>query len=239
MRVLAVGAHPDDVELGCGGTLLRHLARGDEITISVMTGGERGVYDARSRQQRTAVRGRPRRRHAHLGWLRRRRRATGAGRDLGRRPRRRPLRRRDPLHPCARRQPSGSHRHVVGLPRRGTAGAHRPVLRDAVDARVHADRVHRPRRRDGTEDQPRAARTCRRCCATARSTSTRSSPRRGSGVRRAGPSTPRRSGPRGSSGTCSSAPEHAPAHASEPEPARIDRATELRAISEVAGSLSR
>ena len=50
MRVLAIGAHPDDVELGCGGTLLRHRARGDEITILVMTGGERGVHDRRSRQ---------------------------------------------------------------------------------------------------------------------------------------------------------------------------------------------
>ena len=50
MRVLAVGSHPDDVELGCGGTLLRHHARGDEITVLVMTGGERGVYDARSRR---------------------------------------------------------------------------------------------------------------------------------------------------------------------------------------------
>ena len=50
MRVLAVGAHPDDVEVGCGGTLLRHHTRGDEITILVMTGGERGVYDARSRR---------------------------------------------------------------------------------------------------------------------------------------------------------------------------------------------
>ncbi len=50
MRVLAVGAHPDDVEVGCGGTLLRHHTRGDEITILVMTGGERGIYDARSRR---------------------------------------------------------------------------------------------------------------------------------------------------------------------------------------------
>jgi LmbE family N-acetylglucosaminyl deacetylase len=50
VKVLAVGAHPDDVELGCGGTLLRHHARGDEITVLVMTGGERGVYDARSRR---------------------------------------------------------------------------------------------------------------------------------------------------------------------------------------------
>jgi N-acetylglucosamine malate deacetylase 1 len=31
MRVLAIAAHPDDETLGCGGTLLRHLADGDEI----------------------------------------------------------------------------------------------------------------------------------------------------------------------------------------------------------------
>ena len=73
MRVLAVGAHPDDVELGCGGTLLRHHERRDEITVLVMTGGERGVYDARSRQSEQQVRGRPHRRHPHLGWVRRRR----------------------------------------------------------------------------------------------------------------------------------------------------------------------
>ncbi|HSO94717.1 MAG TPA: PIG-L deacetylase family protein [Acidimicrobiia bacterium] len=49
MRVLAVGAHPDDVELGCGATLLRHVARGDEVTILVMTAGQRGLVEGMSR----------------------------------------------------------------------------------------------------------------------------------------------------------------------------------------------
>jgi LmbE family N-acetylglucosaminyl deacetylase len=40
--VLAVGAHPDDVELGCGGTLLAHAAAGDAVTLLVLTGGEAG-----------------------------------------------------------------------------------------------------------------------------------------------------------------------------------------------------
>ena len=31
MRVLAISAHPDDETLGCGGTLLKHGANGDEI----------------------------------------------------------------------------------------------------------------------------------------------------------------------------------------------------------------
>ena len=49
MRVLAVGAHPDDVELGCGGALLAHRARGDEVTLLVMTTGAQGPQDARPR----------------------------------------------------------------------------------------------------------------------------------------------------------------------------------------------
>ena len=58
MRVLAIGAHPDDIELGCGGALLRHAAAGDHITILVVTRGERGVADDRSRfaAQRRAAR---------------------------------------------------------------------------------------------------------------------------------------------------------------------------------------
>jgi LmbE family N-acetylglucosaminyl deacetylase len=40
--VLAVGAHPDDVELGCGGALARHRSRGDAVTIVVVTDGRLG-----------------------------------------------------------------------------------------------------------------------------------------------------------------------------------------------------
>jgi LmbE family N-acetylglucosaminyl deacetylase len=37
MKIVAIGAHTDDVELGCGGTLLRHRDDGDEIHIVVIT----------------------------------------------------------------------------------------------------------------------------------------------------------------------------------------------------------
>jgi LmbE family N-acetylglucosaminyl deacetylase len=40
--VLAVGAHPDDVEIGVGGILLRHAAAGDQVTVLTLTGGEAG-----------------------------------------------------------------------------------------------------------------------------------------------------------------------------------------------------
>jgi|TARA_Y100000294_G_scaffold57986_1_gene54797 LmbE family N-acetylglucosaminyl deacetylase len=36
-RILVVGPHPDDETLGCGGTLLRHAAEGDEIHWLIMT----------------------------------------------------------------------------------------------------------------------------------------------------------------------------------------------------------
>jgi LmbE family N-acetylglucosaminyl deacetylase/ActR/RegA family two-component response regulator len=40
--VLAIGAHPDDVEIGCGGILLRHAALGDIVNVLTLTGGEVG-----------------------------------------------------------------------------------------------------------------------------------------------------------------------------------------------------
>ncbi|WP_428672051.1 PIG-L family deacetylase [Reyranella sp.] len=41
-RVLAIGAHPDDVEIGCGGTLAKHHARGDVLHVLTLTRGAAG-----------------------------------------------------------------------------------------------------------------------------------------------------------------------------------------------------
>lgn len=41
-RVLAVGAHPDDVEIGCGATLLRHRAAGHHLTVLTLSRGAVG-----------------------------------------------------------------------------------------------------------------------------------------------------------------------------------------------------
>jgi len=37
MRVLAIGAHADDIEMGCGGSLINHRNDGDEIKLLVFT----------------------------------------------------------------------------------------------------------------------------------------------------------------------------------------------------------
>lgn len=41
-RVLAIGAHPDDVEIGCGGTLLDHRRRGDSVSVLTLSQGDVG-----------------------------------------------------------------------------------------------------------------------------------------------------------------------------------------------------
>ena len=40
MNIMAIGAHPDDIEFGCGGTLLKHREKGDEVTYVCMTNTE-------------------------------------------------------------------------------------------------------------------------------------------------------------------------------------------------------
>jgi LmbE family N-acetylglucosaminyl deacetylase len=44
-RALAIGAHPDDIEFGCGGTLAKWAAHGCEILHVVCTDGSRGTWD--------------------------------------------------------------------------------------------------------------------------------------------------------------------------------------------------
>lgn len=42
MNILALGAHPDDIEYGCGGTFLRLAREGENIYFMVLTKGEFG-----------------------------------------------------------------------------------------------------------------------------------------------------------------------------------------------------
>ncbi len=42
MNILAVGCHPDDLEIGCGGTLARCASRGDRVTMCVCANGNLG-----------------------------------------------------------------------------------------------------------------------------------------------------------------------------------------------------
>lgn len=42
MNVLAVGAHPDDLEILCGGTLARYARRGDVVFMASLTNGNMG-----------------------------------------------------------------------------------------------------------------------------------------------------------------------------------------------------
>jgi len=42
MNILAIGAHPDDIEFGCGGTIIKYAGKGARIELLVMTDGARG-----------------------------------------------------------------------------------------------------------------------------------------------------------------------------------------------------
>lgn len=45
MNILAVGAHPDDLEILCGGTLAKYAAQGHQVTMAVLTNGNMGRPD--------------------------------------------------------------------------------------------------------------------------------------------------------------------------------------------------
>ncbi|MFB3818635.1 MAG: PIG-L deacetylase family protein [Candidatus Methylomirabilales bacterium] len=56
MRILAIGAHPDDVEFGCGGTLVKYARQGHQVFLLVMTdGGGGGAVELRRREQEAAA----------------------------------------------------------------------------------------------------------------------------------------------------------------------------------------
>ncbi len=45
-RALAIGAHPDDIEFGCGATLVKWARAGCEVSLLVCTDGSKGTWDA-------------------------------------------------------------------------------------------------------------------------------------------------------------------------------------------------
>ncbi len=49
-RVLAIGAHPDDVDFGCGATLAKWAADGCEVNVLVCTDGSKGTWDPNADQ---------------------------------------------------------------------------------------------------------------------------------------------------------------------------------------------
>jgi len=64
-RALAVGAHPDDIEFGCAGTLAKWARAGADVQLLVLTDGSKGTWDpdaeprslvaTRHREQRDAA----------------------------------------------------------------------------------------------------------------------------------------------------------------------------------------
>ena len=55
MKVLVAGAHPDDPESGCGGTIARYTERGDAVTVLYLTRGESGI-PGKTHQQAAEIR---------------------------------------------------------------------------------------------------------------------------------------------------------------------------------------
>lgn len=59
LDILAFGAHPDDVELGCGGTIAKEIAQGKKVGIIDLTRGElgtRGTAETRDAESNEAAR---------------------------------------------------------------------------------------------------------------------------------------------------------------------------------------
>lgn len=42
VNILAIGAHPDDIEFGCGGALIKYTRKGHRLSLLVVTGGGLG-----------------------------------------------------------------------------------------------------------------------------------------------------------------------------------------------------
>ena len=55
MNILAIGAHPDDIEYGCAGTLVKYADRGHNIYLMVLTSGQEGGEGKMRQQEQEAA----------------------------------------------------------------------------------------------------------------------------------------------------------------------------------------
>ncbi|MBW1707510.1 MAG: PIG-L family deacetylase, partial [Deltaproteobacteria bacterium] len=56
MNILAIGPHPDDIEIGCGGTLIKYAQKGHSVFMLIITRGEMGgEAEVRHREQLDAA----------------------------------------------------------------------------------------------------------------------------------------------------------------------------------------
>lgn len=52
-RILVIGSHPDDIEIGCGGTIRLLADKGDEIKFIIVTSGEEGSLNEKKEELRS------------------------------------------------------------------------------------------------------------------------------------------------------------------------------------------
>ena len=58
MNILAIGAHPDDIEFGCAGSLIKYAKSGHSIYLLVLTDGSGGGSPATRRREQNKAAGR-------------------------------------------------------------------------------------------------------------------------------------------------------------------------------------
>ncbi|MCP4681808.1 MAG: hypothetical protein GY864_05725 [Desulfobacterales bacterium] len=57
MNILSIGPHPDDIEIGCAGALIKYAQKGHNVFLLVLTKGEKGGgEETRSKEQMEAAR---------------------------------------------------------------------------------------------------------------------------------------------------------------------------------------
>ena len=55
LDILVIAAHPDDAELGCGGTILKHIAMGKKVGVVDLTRGELGTRGTPETREKEAA----------------------------------------------------------------------------------------------------------------------------------------------------------------------------------------